>query len=40
MINFDFISGEDFRISLENDYQELNKAMGIEAWKTVHMKSV
>jgi hypothetical protein len=37
MINFDFISGENFRISLENDYQELNKAMGIEAWKTVHV---
>jgi hypothetical protein len=29
MINFDFISGENFRISLENDHQELNKAMGV-----------
>ncbi len=37
MLNFDFISGEDFRISLENDYKELNDAMQVGAWKAVHV---
>lgn len=37
MLNFDFISGEDFRISLENDYKELNAAMQVGAWKAVHV---
>ncbi len=37
MLSFDFISGEDFRISLENDYKELNDAMQVEAWKAVHV---
>src|SRR5258708_21020108 len=37
MLNFDFISGEDFRISLENDYKELNDAMQVGAWKAFHV---
>ncbi len=37
MLNFDFISEEDFRISLENDYKELNDAMQVGAWKAVHV---
>jgi hypothetical protein len=34
---FDFISGDDFRSSLEADYQELQSALQIEAWKAVHI---
>ncbi len=37
MATFDFISGEDFRFSLEKDYQELNSAMQVGAWKAVHV---
>lgn len=37
MATFDFINGEDFRLSLEADYQELNLAMQAKAWKTVHV---
>ena len=37
MATFDFINGEDFRLSLEADYQELNLAMQANAWKTVHV---
>ncbi|HYT42010.1 MAG TPA: hypothetical protein VEP90_06670, partial [Methylomirabilota bacterium] len=39
MATFDFINGEEFRISLERDYQELNSAMQAKAWKTVHVLS-
>ncbi len=39
MITFDFISGEDFRHSLEADYRELNSAMQVGAWKAVHVLS-
>jgi len=37
MAVFDFVSGEDFRTCLENDYQELNLAMQSKAWKAVHI---
>src|SRR2546429_1304835 len=37
MATFDFINGEDFRLSLESDYQELNSAMQAKAWKAVHV---
>jgi ABC-type transporter Mla MlaB component len=37
MATFDFINGEDFRLSLEADYRELNSAMQTQAWKTVHV---
>jgi hypothetical protein len=34
---FDFISGDKFRLSLESDYQELQSAMQVEAYKAVHV---
>jgi hypothetical protein len=37
MAKFDFVSGEDFRASLEADYQELVSATGVQAWKAVHV---
>lgn len=37
MATFDFISGEEFRLSLENDYNELSLAMQAGAWKTVQI---
>lgn len=37
MLDFDFINVEDFRLSLEADYAELEVAMQNEAWKTVQI---
>ena len=37
MTKFDFISGDDFRKCLEADYQEMNSAMEVKAWKAVHI---
>jgi hypothetical protein len=37
VISFDFISGDDFRASLESDYQELNASMHSGSWKAVHV---
>lgn len=37
MITFDFVSGDEFRASLESDYQELNACMEVKAWKAVHV---
>src|SRR5450759_691585 len=37
MAIFDFINGEDFRLSLEADHRELSSAMQAKAWKTVHV---
>jgi hypothetical protein len=37
MANFNFISDEDFRVSLENDYRELEKAKQSESWKSLHV---
>ncbi len=37
MAIFDFISGEEFRESLDADYHELNSAMEVHAWKAVHV---
>src|SRR5947207_15535878 len=37
MATFDFINGEDFRLSLESDYTELNSSMQSKAWKAVHV---
>ena len=34
---FDFISNEDFRASLEKDYQELDSCLKAEAWKATHV---
>src|SRR6266513_1452621 len=34
---FNFISDEKFRVSLENDFGELEKRMKAEAWKAVHV---
>lgn len=35
MLNFDFITGDDFRASLEADYRELVVCMEASAWKSV-----
>jgi len=37
LANFDFISEEDFRSSLEQDYRELIAAMEARAWKAAHV---
>ena len=37
MEKFDFISGEDFRRSLENDYKELTECLKVNAWKAAHV---
>lgn len=37
MATFDFIQGEKFRLSLESDYEELNAAIQVKAWKAVHI---
>lgn len=37
MAIFDFISGDEFRTSLEADYHELNLSMEVGAWKAVHI---
>jgi len=34
---FDFITSEEFRSSLEQDYQEMEKCFGVEAWKSVQI---
>ena len=34
---FDFISNEDFRASLENDYKELDSCLKAGAWKATHV---
>lgn len=39
MALFDFISDEDFRNSLENDYKEIEKCLKTEAWKAVYVLS-
>src|SRR5437868_915032 len=39
MAKFDFINGEDFRLSLESDYEELSSSMQARAWKAVHVLS-
>jgi hypothetical protein len=36
-IEFDFITNDRFRSSLEADYEELNAAMTVKAWKAVHV---
>lgn len=36
---FDFISGDDFRASLEQDYIELDACVDAGAWKAVHVLS-
>ena len=37
MANFDFITDDDFRSVLENDYQEMQRCFKSEAWKAVHV---
>ena len=37
MVTFDFVSGENFRSSLTSDYQELELAKTVGAWKAVHV---
>ncbi len=37
MEKFDFISGEDFRKSLENDYKELTECLKVNGWKAVYV---
>ncbi|HEC99586.1 MAG TPA: hypothetical protein ENN18_04300 [Proteobacteria bacterium] len=37
MEKFDFISGEEFRKSLENDYKELTDCLKVNAWKASHV---
>lgn len=37
MEKFDFISGEDFRKSLEDDYNELAQCLKVNAWKAAHV---
>lgn len=37
MAIFDFVNGEDFRLSLESDYKELTLAMQNKAWKAAHL---
>jgi hypothetical protein len=37
MATFDFIKGDDFRASLQKDYNELDKCMEAGAWKSVHV---
>jgi hypothetical protein len=37
MEKFDFISGEDFRKSLEDDYKELLECLKVNAWKASHV---
>lgn len=34
---FDFITGDDFRMCLEDDYRELSQALKDKSWKTVHV---
>lgn len=33
---FDFISGDEFRMGLEQDFAELSLAMESKSWKSVH----
>lgn len=37
MLNFDFVSDEKFRFSLEKDYQELTSSIQNGAWKAAHL---
>ena len=37
MLNFDFVSDEKFRFSLEKDYQELTSSLQNGAWKAAHL---
>jgi len=37
MSNFEFISNEAFRTSLESDYSELEKCIEVGAWKAAHV---
>lgn len=37
MLNFDFVSDEKFRFSLEQDYQELISSVQNGAWKAAHL---
>jgi hypothetical protein len=37
MIEFDFITNNEFREALEHDYQELRKAFDVGAWKSVQV---
>ena len=37
MPNFDFVSGNDFRMSLEADYAELQASIKVQAWKAAHV---
>ena len=37
MANFEYIRDERFRLGLEADYVEMNAAVGVEAWKAVHV---
>lgn len=37
MEKFIFVNGEDFRKSLESDYNELNECLKVNAWKAVHV---
>lgn len=36
-LTFDFVTDEEFRISLQSDYAEMSKAMECGAWKAVHV---
>lgn len=37
MASFDFITGDDFRASLESDYNELSTCLASGAYKAVHV---
>ena len=37
MTSFDFITSEDFRCSLESDYDEMTACLKVGAWKAVHV---
>ena len=37
MLNFDFVSDEKFRFSLERDYQELVASLQNGAWKAAYI---
>ena len=39
MLNFDFVSDEKFRFSLEKDYQELTSSLQNSAWKAAYILS-
>lgn len=37
MVTFDFMSNEELRTALENDYHELEKCLKVGAWKAAHV---